>query len=117
MRRNASLSLKKHEHRTKVRKDARDPFIVYDFYDKLEKLMSKILDKSTFTKLLSDVWLKVITPTNIINGFKSTGIFPVNRTMFPDNLFEVADLERYKSFISQARLDEAVIQAETVISP
>lgn len=41
MKRNSSLSLKKPEHLQKVRKDARDPFVVYDFYDKLENLMEE----------------------------------------------------------------------------
>ncbi|KAK9703979.1 DDE superfamily endonuclease [Popillia japonica] len=38
MKRNSSLTLKKPEHLQKTRKTARDPFIVYDFYDKLNTL-------------------------------------------------------------------------------
>lgn len=45
MKRHQNLSLKKPEHLQKIRKDARDPFVVYDFYGKLKDLITnKYLD-------------------------------------------------------------------------
>lgn len=41
MKRNSNISLKKPEHLQKVRKTARDPAIVYDFYSKLEEVYNK----------------------------------------------------------------------------
>lgn len=41
MKRNKNISLKKPEHLQKVRKTARDPEIVYDFYAKLEAIYEK----------------------------------------------------------------------------
>ena len=52
MKRNPNISLKKPEHLQKVRKDARDPNIVYDFYEKLRMLYDKCnlssVDKACF---------------------------------------------------------------------
>lgn len=50
MKRNPQLSLKKPEHLQKVRKDARNPFVVYDFYDKLQKVIEEhqLADKPQF---------------------------------------------------------------------
>lgn len=46
MKRHSNLSFKKPEHLQKIRKDARDPFVVYDFYKKLQDLMTgKSLDE------------------------------------------------------------------------
>lgn len=39
MARHPNLSFKKPEHLQKIRKDARDPFVVYDFYNKLRDLV------------------------------------------------------------------------------
>lgn len=41
MKRNKNISLKKPEHLQKVRKTARDPEIVYNFYTKLEEVYEK----------------------------------------------------------------------------
>lgn len=49
MKRYPKLSLKKAEHLQKSRQDARDPFIIYDFYDKLENIIAELqLDASKF---------------------------------------------------------------------
>ena len=48
MARHPNFSFKKPEHLQKIRKDARDPFVVYDFYNKLNELvMEKSLSDPT----------------------------------------------------------------------
>ena len=37
------------------------------------------ISKSTFFDLLSQVWYKVLSETNIISEFRATEIFPTNR--------------------------------------
>ena len=37
------------------------------------------VSKSTFVDLLSQVWYKVLSETNIISEFRATEIFPTNR--------------------------------------
>lgn len=41
MKRNPSLSFKKPEHLQKARQNARDPFVVYDFFERVEDIYSK----------------------------------------------------------------------------
>lgn len=38
----------------------------------------RTLNKARFNIILSRVWPKCITPENIINGFRATGLFPLN---------------------------------------
>ena len=35
----------------------------------------------------SEAWTKAGTPSNILGGFRSTGIWPINRNIFPDDAF------------------------------
>ncbi|KAI4460092.1 hypothetical protein MML48_6g00008638 [Holotrichia oblita] len=54
------------------------------------------LSKQKFVELLSEVWREGIPSTNIISGFKTTGIFPVNPDMFSEEFFDPLKLEKYK---------------------
>lgn len=40
----------------------------------------------------SEAWTKASTPSNILSGFRSTGIWPINRNIFPDDAFVGAQL-------------------------
>ena len=35
----------------------------------------------------SEAWTRAGTPSNILSGFRSTGIWPINRNIFPDDAF------------------------------
>ncbi len=37
--------------------------------------------------LVNEAFMSAVTPRNIISGFRSTGIFPYNRDIFPDEAF------------------------------
>ena len=41
------------------------------------------------------IWHKGIPSTNVISGFKATGIFPVNRNKYKLESFDVKKLETY----------------------
>ncbi|CAH1978092.1 unnamed protein product [Acanthoscelides obtectus] len=45
------------------------------------------LTKLEFSEVLGTVWKKSMTYENIISGFKTTGIFPVDSTKFPISEF------------------------------
>ncbi|KAG0729006.1 hypothetical protein GWK47_031262 [Chionoecetes opilio] len=40
----------------------------------------------------SKAWIKSSTPTNILSGFAATGIWPINRLIFPDEAFAGAEV-------------------------
>ncbi|KAJ8914133.1 hypothetical protein NQ315_016211, partial [Exocentrus adspersus] len=53
------------------------------------------LSKPEFVELLAEVWTHAIKPTNIVSGFRSCGIFPVDKTKFPTSSFKQRELEEY----------------------
>lgn len=40
----------------------------------------------------SKAWIRSATPSNILSGFSATGIWPINRTIFPDEAFAGAEV-------------------------
>lgn len=54
------------------------------------------LSKNMFSELLGSTWTESMLAKNIISGFKSTGIYPVNSSMFPEEEFPIDDLKKYK---------------------
>ena len=46
------------------------------FYQKNPGL---VISKFNFCSIFSDAWLKAITPSNVIAGFRKAGIFPMDR--------------------------------------
>ncbi|KAK9679764.1 hypothetical protein QE152_g39740 [Popillia japonica] len=40
-----------------------------------------------FGEIFGKVWLKAMTPSNIISGFRATGIFPFNSDVIPESAF------------------------------
>ena len=53
------------------------------------------LNVSKFVDVCCSVWHKGISSTNVISGFKATGIFPVNRNKYKLESFDVKKLETY----------------------
>jgi len=40
---------------------------------------SLVISKFNFCSIFRDAWLKAITPSNIVAGFRKAGVFPMNR--------------------------------------
>jgi len=45
------------------------------------------ITKLQFGSLLSEAWRRAATPGTASNGFRSCGIFPLNKAAIPDNAF------------------------------
>ncbi|CAH2084962.1 unnamed protein product [Euphydryas editha] len=48
---------------------------------------NRTLKKPDFNKIFSQVWPKCMTHTNIVNGFKATGLYPYNPEAIPEEAF------------------------------
>lgn len=46
----------------------------------LLKNQGKVISKFSFSQIFSKAWLKSMTPSNIISGFRNTGIYPLDKT-------------------------------------
>lgn len=54
------------------------------------------ISKASFTELVDELWQTSLTPENIKSGFKSTGIYPLDRTKYPEKRFCSQMLASYK---------------------
>ncbi|KAJ8934271.1 hypothetical protein NQ314_013481 [Rhamnusium bicolor] len=72
-------------------------------------LSSGRITKAQFSELLKNVWMSGIIPANIISGFVSTGLCPVDATKFPEDEFDPALLRKYRK---QKRLSDSATQTE-----
>ena len=63
------------------------------------------LTKSEFSTLLSDpeVWGKAFSEKNIKNGFKSCGIYPCDRTKYPEHRFAINLKQRYDKWVEEGK--------------
>ena len=50
--------------------------VVHDF---LQPNPSQVITKFNFNSLFAKAWVNAITPANLISGFKTCGVFPLNR--------------------------------------
>lgn len=64
------------------------------------------MTKSEFVSVLCRVWNVGLKPDNVIAGFTSTGIYPINRDKYPVDRFDPEKYQRYK--------DEPALQEEDV---
>jgi len=52
----------------------------------------RVLTKARFGKIFTPVWMKTMTLTTIVHGFKATGIYPYDRHVIPDSAFAPSDI-------------------------
>ena len=57
--------------------------------------------KSMFIDLLCKIWHKGLTPSNIISGFKRTGIYPLEK--FPIERLDARLLRRYTKWVEMGK--------------
>ena len=69
-----------------------------------------------FTDMIGKIWRKCLSKKNVMSGFRATGVFPPNRTKFPQDSFD-AILLRYNNWdlrgSPEEELDELIIAVET----
>lgn len=56
------------------------------------------LTREKFGEILGVTLTEAITSKNVVSGFKSTGLFPIDETKFSEDLFDPIDLQRYKNY-------------------
>ena len=65
-------------------------------------------------EMASQAWIRAATPSNILSGFAATGIWPINRDIFPDEAFagaEVTEQEMAQAVEAEASASEAEASA------
>ncbi|KAG5891239.1 hypothetical protein JTB14_004354 [Gonioctena quinquepunctata] len=50
----------------------------------------RVLTKTRFNEVFSKVWYKCMTLENIVNGFKATGLYPINPEIIPEHAFALS---------------------------
>ena len=53
----------------------------------------KVINRFNFPQIFSTAWTRAMTPANIVAGFRSTGVFPLNRYAVLRHLQPVEDRE------------------------
>ena len=71
------------------------------------------ISKSTFVDLFSQVWCKGLSETNIISGFRATGIFPINRDKYNIKCFDNWLYNHYQPWIELGRPENFNAENET----
>lgn len=75
------------------------------------------LSKEQFGIFLGEVLHESLLSKNIVSGFISTGTCPVDRSKFPENLFDPIDLQRYKNQIHSTPRSSSNLQQTPPTSP
>ena len=53
---------------------------------------NKLLTEHHLPELACKAWIKACTPANVLSGFAATGIWPIDRNIFPDDAFAGAEV-------------------------
>lgn len=65
------------------------------------------LTKNKFVEYLGATWKEAMLSKNIISGFKSTGVYPVNASKFPEQEFDPKELQFYKEKLLPTLCDQS----------
>ena len=68
------------------------------------------ISKGTFADLLCSIWHTGLSPTNIIAGFRTTGIVPVDSGKYPVSRFDERLLKRYNRWVELGKPDDVVME-------
>ena len=66
------------------------------------------ISKATFVDLLCKIWHKGLTKENMRSGFKSTGIYPLDRTKYPTSRFDARLLKRFNQWVALGKPDDCM---------
>ena len=73
------------------------------------------LDKASFVEQVCEVWHDGLKPSNIVSGFTSTGILPVDRTKYPERRFDARLLKRYNNWVADGKPRDNVEDLATAV--
>ena len=74
------------------------------------------IPKSVFVDLLSEIWHKCLSSSNIKSGFRATGIYPINREKYPQDRFDQRLLKRYKNWVDLGRPEDIKEELSTAMN-
>lgn len=73
----------------------------------------RTLNKAAFNKIFSRTWPKCMTQTNIMNGFKATGLYPFDPDVIPEDAYAPSIItERPLSETLQHQIDQPLISVQ-----
>ena len=81
-----------------------------------ERGPNKPMKKPTFVDLISKIWHKNLSPTNVKAGFRKTGIYPPDRTQYPVKRFDPRLLRRYHQWIEMGKPEDLMEKLATAIN-
>ena len=64
------------------------------------------LTKANFVNLLSKVWHEDLKPSNFVSGFRTTGIFPVDREKYKNSRLGPRLLKRYENCVRSGKPED-----------
>lgn len=91
-------------------------------HQQLQKEPGLVVTKYNFSELFSRAWLRSLTPTNIISGFRKCGIYPFNRNAIPvladEESCTAQETQEHQKTSDQPKeqIDESLISMETETS-
>ncbi|KAF9419659.1 hypothetical protein HW555_003937, partial [Spodoptera exigua] len=71
----------------------------------------RTLTKATFNKIFTRVWPKCMTHSNIVNGFKATGLFPFDPQVIPEEAFAPSVLSEMPCPRTQEPLQNLILNS------
>ena len=64
--------------------------------------LARKVDKAEFVNILANVWHEGLNEKNVIAGFESTGIWPLNRDKYDISRFDIRLIRRYEDWVAAA---------------
>ena len=65
--------------------------------------LARKVDKAEFVNILAKVWHEGLNEKNVIAGFESTGIWPLNRDKYDKSRFDIRLLRRYEDWVASGK--------------
>ena len=74
------------------------------------------LTKANFVNLLSKVWHEGLKPSNVVSGFRATGIFPVDREKYKKSRLDPRLLKRYENWVRLGKPEDIMEDLATAVN-
>ena len=74
------------------------------------------LTKANFVNLLSKVWHEGLKPSNVVSGFRTTGIFPVDREKYKKSRLDPRLLKRYENWVRLGKPEDIMEDLATAVN-